>query len=785
MLAFTKNRMDVLLVLLILAIFPTRTTCTCSRGESGLKITNCTGPDDDNLSVANFNFHAVAQPFIVVIVVMIATLSKLLYHYAGMLSSVIPESCMLVILGIALGGLIHVLGYSAQFPKFFTPHDFFLYLLPPIILEAAYSLNDSIFYDNIGSVLIYAVIGTFINCIIISLSLWGLSLAPEITGVDSLQLTEFLVFGSIIVAVDPVAVLAIFSEVGVNSNLYILVFGESLLNDGVSVVLYSVMQAYNQMDSIGSLEIFLGVVKFLVVSVGGLLVGILVGILSAVLTKYTYHVKVVEPITVFACAFLSYLMADMFELSGIISLIGCGMMQDQYSLRNVSQKSATSIKYFIKVASSANEIVIFLFLGMAVVRHNHVWSTGFILWAVFLCLIVRFIVCYSLTYLINSFDRYRVRKIGLDEQFIMSYGGLRGAVCFSLVMMLNEVEIPSKSLFVTTTLAIIIFTVMVQGLTVKPFVKLFKITLQANQNLNCLVYLTKNVSDHLMAGMEDIIGFHGKYYLKELLEYYDDHYFKKWLQRAPTKADAEIAQIYQEIMLRDHFQHLEMSGAAGIPDYKPKKESDNVEKPSLAALVQLIHKVDADLEEEPKVVRRKKIKSASSSPTSPTHFSYASDYNEDFWKEMETIIPLRDIEPTIRLEDGQSTPRHSTLHFRLCKSRSSSNHSLNVEMRNLLSRQQTSMSVLHQKYDRNLTRESNQDLMHQLQLKRQTTINLANLKRKHSDSSESLSTLFEHQPARKSEDEEGKDPLRNRPPLKKDKSFDHSPSEEKHDEDMV
>ncbi|CAI9737055.1 sodium/hydrogen exchanger 1-like [Octopus vulgaris] len=722
MLAFTKNRMDVLLVLLILAIFPTRTTCTCSRGESGLKITNCTGPDDDNLSVANFNFHAVAQPFIVVIVVMIATLSKLLYHYAGMLSSVIPESCMLVILGIALGGLIHVLGYSAQFPKFFTPHDFFLYLLPPIILEAAYSLNDSIFYDNIGSVLIYAVIGTFINCIIISLSLWGLSLAPEITGVDSLQLTEFLVFGSIIVAVDPVAVLAIFSEVGVNSNLYILVFGESLLNDGVSVVLYSVMQAYNQMDSIGSLEIFLGVVKFLVVSVGGLLVGILVGILSAVLTKYTYHVKVVEPITVFACAFLSYLMADMFELSGIISLIGCGMMQDQYSLRNVSQKSATSIKYFIKVASSANEIVIFLFLGMAVVRHNHVWSTGFILWAVFLCLIVRFIVCYSLTYLINSFDRYRVRKIGLDEQFIMSYGGLRGAVCFSLVMMLNEVEIPSKSLFVTTTLAIIIFTVMVQGLTVKPFVKLFKITLQANQNLNCLVYLTKNVSDHLMAGMEDIIGFHGKYYLKELLEYYDDHYFKKWLQRAPTKADAEIAQIYQEIMLRDHFQHLEMSGAAGIPDYK---------------------------------------------------------------KEMETIIPLRDIEPTIRLEDGQSTPRHSTLHFRLCKSRSSSNHSLNVEMRNLLSRQQTSMSVLHQKYDRNLTRESNQDLMHQLQLKRQTTINLANLKRKHSDSSESLSTLFEHQPARKSEDEEGKDPLRNRPPLKKDKSFDHSPSEEKHDEDMV
>ncbi|XP_052830647.1 sodium/hydrogen exchanger 1 isoform X2 [Octopus bimaculoides] len=671
------------------------------------------------------------------------------------------------------------MGYSAQFPRFFAPHDFFLYLLPPIILEAAYSLNDSIFYDNIGSVLIYAVIGTFINCMLISLALWGLSFAPEITGVNSLRLTEFLVFGSIIVAVDPVAVLAIFSEVGVNSNLYILVFGESLLNDGVAVVLYSVMQAYNQMESIGSLQIFLGIVKFLVVSLGGLLVGIIIGIVSAVLTKYTHHVKVVEPITIFACAFLSYLMADMFELSGIISLIGCGMMQDQYSLHNVSQKSATSIKYFIKVASSANEIVIFLFLGMAVVRHEHVWSTGFILWSVLLCLIVRFIVCYSLTYLINSFDRYRVRKIGLDEQFIMSYGGLRGAVCFSLVMMLNEVDIPSKKLFVTTTLAIIIFTVMVQGLTVKPFVKLFKITLQAHQNLNCLVYLTKNVSDHLMAGMEDIIGFHGKYYLKELLEYYDDHYFKKWLQRAPTKADAEITQIYQEIMLRDHFQHLEMSGAAGIPDYKQQRELNNLEKPSLAALVQLIHNVDADFEEDPKVVRRKKIKSSSSSTTSPTHFSYAR-------KEMETVIPLRDLEPTIKFEDGQSTPtRHSMIHFKLCRSRSTSNHSVNVEMRNLLSKQQTSMNLLHQKYDRNLTRESNQDLMHQLQLKRQTTINLANLKQKHSESSESYSAFFDNQTPRRSEDDEEKETPRNRPPLKKDKPFDHSPSEEKRDDDMV
>ncbi|CAE1306020.1 unnamed protein product [Acanthosepion pharaonis] len=118
-------------------------------------------------------------------------------------------------------------------------------------------------------------------------------------------------------------------------------------------------------------------------------------------------------------------------------------------------------------------------------------------------------------------------------------------------------------------------TEKMEGLTIKPLVKFLKVTLQKKEEPNCLIFLTSDVSDHLMAGMEDIIGFHGKYYLKELLEYYDDHYLKKWLQRKPTKADAEISKVYEKIMLRDHFKNLEMSGAKKFPDHV-KKETENV-----------------------------------------------------------------------------------------------------------------------------------------------------------------------------------------------------------------
>ncbi|XP_035828489.1 sodium/hydrogen exchanger 2 [Aplysia californica] len=522
------------------------------------------GHHNKGLTVADLNYHEVRDPLVLTIVVLVAALSKIGYHHANFLSSKIPESCILIILGTAFGALVHFSGIADDLPKFFQPHEFFMFLLPPIILEAAFSLYDRTFLENIGSVLLFAVVGTILACIMLGGTLFGLAKAGAMGDIVDLSFTEIMVFSSLIVAVDPVAVLAVFNEIGVNHVLYFLVFGESLLNDGVTVVLYKVFQAYNVMDEINGIHYFLGILKFFVVCIGGLALGVLSGLLTAVMTKYSTHVKVAQPIIVFTMVYFGFLMAELFGFSGIISIIGCGLTQVHYAFANISSKSRTTIKYFTKVISSCNEIIIFLFLGLSMVNDTHVWHTGFTLWTIFFCLAFRFVIIFAMSSLINWLDVYRVRKIGFQEQYMIAYGGLRGAVCFSLVALLDPKDIPAKNMFVTTTLAVIIFTVFVQGITIKPFVSLLQIKL-APEKLNTMYKeLTEHVNDHLMAGVEDIIGDHGRYHLREKFEIVDNKYLRPFLQVEPDPRDASLKLFYENLLLKEHYKYLKLSGAKSV-----------------------------------------------------------------------------------------------------------------------------------------------------------------------------------------------------------------------------
>ena len=99
--------------------------------------------------------------------------------------------------------------------------------------------------------------------------------------------------------------LAIFEEIGVNMGLYFLVFGESLLNDGVTVVLYNTMIALAGQPNVPDLQYVLAVLSFFTVVFGGLTVGVLVGMVSALILKSTKDVRVIEPLIILASAFLS------------------------------------------------------------------------------------------------------------------------------------------------------------------------------------------------------------------------------------------------------------------------------------------------------------------------------------------------------------------------------------------------------------------------------------------------------------------------------------------------
>lgn len=147
-------------------------------------------------------------------------------------SSIVPESCLLIVVGLLVGGLIKGVGEK---PPILKSDIFFLFLLPPIILDAGYFLPLRQFTENLGTILIFAVVGTLWNAFFLGGLMYAVCQLGG-PGLNHIGLLANLLFGSIISAVDPVAVLAVFEEIHINELLHILVFGESLLNDAVTVV---------------------------------------------------------------------------------------------------------------------------------------------------------------------------------------------------------------------------------------------------------------------------------------------------------------------------------------------------------------------------------------------------------------------------------------------------------------------------------------------------------------------------------------------------------------------
>ncbi|XP_046804289.1 sodium/hydrogen exchanger 3 [Lucilia cuprina] len=364
------------------------------------------------------------------------------------------------------------------------------------------------------------------------------------------KLLETFIFASLISAVDPVAVLAVFEEIHVNEILYIVVFGESLLNDAVTVVMYHMMEVYNHIgiSEIIAQDVVNGVGSFFVVAIGGTVIGIIWGFLTGLVTRFTDHVRVIEPIFIFVMAYLAYLNAEIFHMSGILAITFCGITMKNYVESNISQKSHTTVKYALKMISSSSETVIFMFLGVATVNNNHVWNTWFVLLTILFCSFFRVVGVIVLSAIAN---RFRLHKLSRVDQFVMSYGGLRGAVAFALVLLIDERVVPTKNMFVTTTIAVIYFTVFVQGITIKPLVKILNVKRANKRKPTMNERIHERFMDHLMAGIEDIIGKTGNYNVRDKFKRFDNRFIRPLLIRDLKGAEPKIIETYSKLTMRD------------------------------------------------------------------------------------------------------------------------------------------------------------------------------------------------------------------------------------------
>ncbi|XP_062869881.1 sodium/hydrogen exchanger 6b [Trichomycterus rosablanca] len=349
----------------------------------------------------------------------------------------------------------------------FNPEVFFNILLPPIIFYAGYSLKRRHFFRNLGSILSYAFIGTLISSFMIGLVMFGgVVLMRALGQLDGdFFFTDCLFFGAIISATDPVTVLAIFNELQVDVDLYALLFGESVLNDAVAIVLSSSISAYQPVGENshsfdgGAMLASLGV--FLWVFSGSFVLGTATGILTALVTKFTRlrEFPLLETALFFLMSWSTFLLAEACSITGVVAVLFCGITQAHYTYKNLSTESQNRTKELFELLNFLAENFIFSYMGLTLFTFGHHVFNMFFISAAFLAIFVgRAANIYPLSFLLNL---GRTNRIGFNFQHVMMFSGLRGAMAFALSI--RETSNYARKMIFSTTLIIVFITVWVCG----------------------------------------------------------------------------------------------------------------------------------------------------------------------------------------------------------------------------------------------------------------------------------------------------------------------------------
>ena len=373
-----------------------------------------------------------------------------------------PFTILLVLVGIGLNSLNNL--YPESFGIFqalkISP-DIILYVfLPALIFESSYNLDARRLIHNIGPVLTLAVPGLLISTFLIGGILWWATAIP---------FTIALLLGAILSATDPVAVVSIFRQIGAPERLNTLIEGESLFNDATSIVVAGILVGmvieHNGDASIGG-----GIASFFVLFIGGLAVGIGLGWLTGKIIGWIESESFIEIGLTTALAYLSFLLAEeIFHVSGVMATVGAGLTLGSWGRIRISTSVRIYLEHFWELLAFIANALLFLLVGMKV-DLNALWSTlDTLAWVVFAMLVARAVVIFCLLPLIGRLPGSQI--ISFPYQFIMFWGGLRGAIALAIVLSLPQFEY--YELFVAMVMGAVLFTLLVQGLSIESLMKKF------------------------------------------------------------------------------------------------------------------------------------------------------------------------------------------------------------------------------------------------------------------------------------------------------------------------
>jgi len=297
-----------------------------------------------------------------------------------------------------------------QLSKFlltFSGELFFMVFLPPIMFHSGYELKRELFFRHLKPIVSFAVVGTAISGIVTGMILWGASTLGW-TGEVTPNLWELLTFGALITATDTVSVLGVLNAKQVNPHLFSLVFGESALNDAVAIVMF---QSFSRLVRLGGIsdqqslvhEATHFAVEFLMDVLACPMLGMTISFLAAlVFKKVDFHgTPVLELSLYILLMYIPFILAEVLEMSGIITIFVTGIFARRYIEPNVTDETKHNAEVIFNLVAYLAETCIFLNLGMSVFGFSGHFHWAFISCAFVASLIGRAMSIYPISFLYN------------------------------------------------------------------------------------------------------------------------------------------------------------------------------------------------------------------------------------------------------------------------------------------------------------------------------------------------------------------------------------------------
>lgn len=361
----------------------------------------------------------------------------------------VPYTVALVVAGMAMGAT-HLID-----PPRLTRDLLFAAILPGLLFEAAFNMDVGVFLKNRLAIAALAIPG-----VVIAILLAGAGTAFVISGFApdlGFTLQQGLVFGALVAATDPIAVVAIFRELEVPTRLATLVEGESLLNDGTSIVLFSLLLSAVSGTVSGTGQLLL---QFVIVVGGGAFLGFALGTLASRLIA-SIDDAVIEITITMITAYGTFALAEEAGVSGVIATVVAAMYCGTHGRAvGMSRRTRFALGAFWEYLAFALNSVVFLLIGFAVSPLTLARAWPAILTAFVIVVAVRTAVVFGVGGIL-SHSRERIPKSWLS---VMTWGGLRGALSMVLALAL-PFDFPNRDLLITLTFGVVVLSILLQGLT--------------------------------------------------------------------------------------------------------------------------------------------------------------------------------------------------------------------------------------------------------------------------------------------------------------------------------